>query len=91
MDVLERIENGELNVAVWPFSRNHTTQEKNELTKKLLRLSKLGQATEKGLEKIEITISCKGIYESEPCKEIEAKTLGCALKYFCELRTTDNL
>lgn len=62
----------------------------NQGTLEVMRLSKLGQAAEKGLAKIEKAISCKGIYGSEQCKEIEVNTLGCALKYFCELRAADN-
>lgn len=51
-----------------------------------IRLAKLGEATEKGLARIENSIPCKGIYRSEPCKETNTFTLGCALRYFCESR-----
>jgi hypothetical protein len=51
-----------------------------------MRLTELGQAAEKEFDKIKENIPCKGIYNSEQCKEIDTNTLGCALKYYCEIK-----
>ncbi|GMB00416.1 hypothetical protein [Pelosinus sp. IPA-1] len=60
-----------------------------EKKKELERMAKLGQATEKGLKVILESIPCKGIYRSSPCKEKNTYTLGCALRYFCELKAKE--
>lgn len=46
MDVLERIEKGELIVAVWPFGNDFTTEESRKLREELLQLAELGQQTQ---------------------------------------------
>jgi hypothetical protein len=43
MNVLERIEQGKLIAAVWPFGKDFTTEESRKMRDDLLKLAKLGQ------------------------------------------------
>lgn len=51
--------------------------------------AELGRATEKGLTEIMNTIDCRGVYRSFSCNMVAAKTAGCALQYFCQIRNRE--
>lgn len=85
VDLRAKLEEAEKSARYWRLEAAKLSVEQ-EKKKELERLVKLGQATEKGLKVIVDSIPCKGFYRSDPCKEKNTYTLGCALRYFCELK-----
>lgn len=58
--------------------------------KKQISLIKLGQAVEQGFLELRAGIPCKGVYQSNPCKEVNNQMSRCVLRYYCELKILEN-